>query len=165
MDIKSIYRRKQDDENYCWSKRRKVEVRLVGYFGFQYLANEPSSVLSSWSAIWVIGFVGICCAAFAKLGNAYFHFKVKVMQLAKIACTSSMIYRISNSSRLSRAWKQAYSYFRSRKIGSRLKRSPNLSFSRIFRNGVPRKTDLHTHVCKLVEFKKPMNVSLKNFSF
>lgn len=79
MDIKSIYRRKQDDENYCWSKRRKVEVRLVGYFGFQYLANEPSSVLSSWSAIWVIGFVGICCAAFAKLGNAYFHFKVKVM--------------------------------------------------------------------------------------
>lgn len=165
MDIKKyIGENKYNEENYQKEKSWDMKFGQLDTLDSNIWRTKRVRFRVAGSVIWVIGFVGICCAAFAKLGNAYFHFKVKVSADNWQKSTSSMIYRINFPT-------LEFDYRENKRIPiSDHTRSVQtffqfFSFSRIFRNGVPRKTDLHAHVCKLVEFKNAINVSLKNFSF
>lgn len=165
MDIKKyIGENKYNEENYQKEKSWDMKFGQLDTLDSNIWRTKRVRFRVAGSVIWVIGFVGICCAAFAKLGNAYFHFKVKVSADNWQKSTSSMIYRINFPTFNSIIMKTSVFLFPI--IRDRFKRSSNSFLSRAFFETVFREKRIYNaHVCKLVEFKNAVNVSLKNFSF
>lgn len=155
MDIKSIGENEYNDENYGWSKRRKVRVRSSVSRWILWISISRERTLGSASSrgvIWVI--VGmLLCAAFAKLGNAY----ISKWKWCLTVCKNRRgCYAFYDLYRLPWIFDDYREFIvKTKLIPVSIEIDPQLEdsaakipFSPIFRNGVPRKkkTDLRARV-------------------